>query len=122
MLEKAKIAFLRSGFEGTSIDELVLKTGLLRGSLYAAFDSKRGIFIRVLKQILAESISEDQLDILLIALLELAPRDKEIRQLLAEFIKNQENIAHKLGDRLLERANIHPNSLAVKNERTAQND
>lgn len=117
ILAKAQAAFMRAGYEGTSLDELVTATGLLRGSLYAAFGSKRGIFLAVLKQVLQENegldiaFANEHLDILLIALLELAPRDTEIRQLLSEFLKNQNQIALKLGNRLLERANILQNKI-----------
>lgn len=44
VVQAAAGAFLRAGYEGTSIEELVTATGLLRGSLYQAFGSKRGLF------------------------------------------------------------------------------
>ena len=40
--------FLRQGYEGTSIDDLLAATGLHRGSLYKAFASKRGLFLAAL--------------------------------------------------------------------------
>ena len=70
-------AFLLTGYEGTSIDDLVHATGLL-----------------------------------LVALLELAPRDAEVRNVaagaLASFI--DQDAATALGARLLERAHIDVNS------------
>lgn len=48
MLEKATLAFWRRGYEATSISDLVEQTGLNRGSLYTAFDGKRGLFVECL--------------------------------------------------------------------------
>ena len=48
VLERATIAFWSHGFETTSINDLVHETGLNRGSLYAAFDGKRGLFLECL--------------------------------------------------------------------------
>lgn len=48
VLEAAMRAFWARGYEATSIAELVKVTGINRGSLYAAFDDKRGLFLRVL--------------------------------------------------------------------------
>lgn len=38
-------AFRRSGYDGTSIQDLVDATGVGRGSLYAAFGSKEGLYL-----------------------------------------------------------------------------
>jgi TetR/AcrR family transcriptional repressor of nem operon len=48
VLEKATLAFWRRGYEATSISDLVAQTGLNRGSLYEAFDGKRGLFVECL--------------------------------------------------------------------------
>lgn len=48
VLETATLAFWRHGYEATSINDLVEETGLSRGSLYSAFDGKRGLFIECL--------------------------------------------------------------------------
>jgi TetR/AcrR family transcriptional repressor of nem operon len=100
-------AFLRAGYEGTSIDDLVGASGLHRGSLYGAFGSKRGIFLAALRQV--QSADRDRmLDLLLISLLELAPRDSEVLALsdgILESIPSGDR-ARALGDRLLRRA--HP--------------
>lgn len=45
VLGSATRAFWTRGYEGTSINDLVSATGLNRGSLYAAFDGKRGLFL-----------------------------------------------------------------------------
>ena len=48
VLEKATLAFWTHGYEATSINDLVEQTGLNRGSLYTAFDGKRGLFVACL--------------------------------------------------------------------------
>jgi TetR/AcrR family transcriptional repressor of nem operon len=44
-VEAAMNAFRRSGYDGTSIQDLVDATGVGRGSLYAAFGSKEGLYL-----------------------------------------------------------------------------
>lgn len=48
VLDGAMRAFWARGFEGTSVADLVAATGINRGSLYAAFTGKRGLFLRAL--------------------------------------------------------------------------
>ncbi|MET7990887.1 TetR family transcriptional regulator [Amycolatopsis sp. NPDC005232] len=47
-IETAMSAFRRAGYAGTSIQDLVDATGVGRGSLYAAFGSKEGLYLAVL--------------------------------------------------------------------------
>ncbi len=47
-LEAAMSVFRYRGYEGTSVQDLVDATGLGRGSLYAAFGSKEGLYRAVL--------------------------------------------------------------------------
>lgn len=49
VLDAAAGVFVVSGYEGTSIDDLVKALNLHRGSLYKAFGSKRGLFLAVLQ-------------------------------------------------------------------------
>jgi TetR/AcrR family transcriptional regulator, transcriptional repressor for nem operon len=102
--------FTRTGYDGTSIDDLVQATGLLRGSLYKAFGSKRGLFLSCLRSASAQDLRDDDVtDLLLVATLELAPRDSEVRSLVAQAIEkypSDEEAAATLGRRLLQRANI----------------
>ncbi|MFJ5219275.1 TetR/AcrR family transcriptional regulator [Streptomyces sp. NPDC088354] len=44
-MEAALDAFHAKGYEGTSVQDLVVATGVGRGSLYAAFDSKEGLYL-----------------------------------------------------------------------------
>lgn len=48
VLDKAVEVFWSKGYESTSVQDLVDATGLHRGSLYAAFGSKQGLFLTVL--------------------------------------------------------------------------
>ena len=101
--------FLSHGYEGTSLDDIVMATGLLRGSLYSAYGSKRGMFLCALKYSIETNASSDQTtDLLLVALLELAPHDRDIRDVVEHVIRAPNSAAspEHLGERLLERAGI----------------
>ncbi|MGI8881062.1 MAG: helix-turn-helix domain-containing protein [Jatrophihabitans sp.] len=78
VLDRAAGLFSRNGYEGTSIDDIVTAAGLHRGSLYATFGSKRGLFRDAMRRAVDQR-SDHAVDLVLVALLELAPRDREIR-------------------------------------------
>ncbi len=48
VLTRAMEAFWARGYEATSMSDLVKATGINRGSMYAAFNDKRTLFIRAL--------------------------------------------------------------------------
>lgn len=48
VLDRIVEAFWAGGFEGTSIDDIVVATGLKRGSLYNAFGDKEAMFLKAL--------------------------------------------------------------------------
>ena len=48
-LQRAMDRFWRRGYSGTSLDELCVATGLSRSSLYAAFDDKHTLYLKVLE-------------------------------------------------------------------------
>jgi TetR/AcrR family transcriptional regulator, transcriptional repressor for nem operon len=48
LLERAMGVFWRNGYQGTSIQDLVEATGVNRGSLYATYGDKCGLFLAVL--------------------------------------------------------------------------
>jgi TetR/AcrR family transcriptional regulator, transcriptional repressor for nem operon len=50
VLDRAMRLFWQRGYEGTSIDDLVTATGINRGSLYATFGSKCGLFLATLER------------------------------------------------------------------------
>ena len=110
--------FVERGYEGTSVDDLVTGLGVHRGSLYKAFGSKRGLFVAALRRRVAQlqgpggSGDGTSLDLLLVAALELAPRDDEVRALLGDAChcladgKPAHQSASVLGARLLARAGL----------------
>lgn len=101
--------FIADGYEGCSMDRLVKVTGIHRGSLYAAFGSKRGIFLQCLRTTLTGiTDSPGSSELLLVALGELAGRDDEIRGLCAQAIEPLgDNAAHEVGTQLLARAGLN---------------
>ncbi|MFO1035728.1 MAG: TetR/AcrR family transcriptional regulator [Geminicoccaceae bacterium] len=54
VLDRAMSVFRSKGFEGATLDELELATGLGRGSLYCAFGDKRQLFLRVFDRYVGE--------------------------------------------------------------------
>lgn len=49
VLDAVVQTFWEHGYEGTSMSDLVERTGLAKGSLYKAFGDKRALFLRVLR-------------------------------------------------------------------------
>lgn len=91
VMAQARALFASQGYNGTSIDDLVKTTGLLRGSLYKAFGSKRNIFLALLQEIVEEfESSAENLDLLTVALKDLAPYDKAVRNQCIAIIGSQE--------------------------------
>jgi TetR/AcrR family transcriptional regulator, copper-responsive repressor len=54
-LDKAAQAFWKNGYAGTSLDDLVIATGMNRPSLYGAFGDKRAIYLATLERYRDES-------------------------------------------------------------------
>jgi TetR/AcrR family transcriptional repressor of nem operon len=103
VLSQAKTLFARQGYIGTSIDDLVKVTGLLRGSLYKAFGSKRNLFEMVLADAALDfQTTAENLDLLTVALKDLASEDRQIREHCQEIVGKSENVfAILLGTNLL---------------------
>ena len=57
VIERAMKAFWEHGYAATSITQLVDATHLQPGSLYAAFDSKQGLFLAVLDHYAAQTLT-----------------------------------------------------------------
>ena len=119
VLARAREVFLEHGYEGASIDALVKATGLLRGSLYGAFGSKRGMFVAALRDATdSESCDSGVLNLVLVALMELSDHDLEVRGLVRDYLAKLSSsgsgdtnavaveIATLLGGTLLQRAHI----------------
>ena len=106
VVDAAARCFTELGYAATSVDDLVSATGLHRGSLYGAFGSKRGLFLAALARHAAPA-GERALDLLLVAALELAPHDEEVRAVVERSCAALgESAATSLGHRLLERAGV----------------
>ena len=103
VLAKAKKLFASQGYNGTSIDDLVKVTGLLRGSLYQAFGSKRNMFERILLDASENfDATNENLDLLTVAVKEMATEDVRIRKLCRAIVAGQESKYPKLlGSNLL---------------------
>lgn len=56
VLDRIMGVFWAKGYEGTSVSDLESATGLLKGSLYAAFGSKAEMYIRALTRYHAEMV------------------------------------------------------------------
>lgn len=110
VVDAAARCFTELGYAATSVDDLVTATGLHRGSLYGAFGSKRGLFLAALARH-AEPVSGRALDLLLVAAVELAPHDEEVRKAVDRACAAlpggaTSGAASVLGRRLLERAGV----------------
>ena len=117
-ISSATAVFAERGFAGASVDDLVRATGVNRASLYGVFGSKDGLFQRCLTEALAtlspaatpsdstatEGTGHGELDLVLVALMEIAPQDPAVRDALVTTLHQAGVTAETLGRRLLERA------------------
>lgn len=103
VLTKARILFAKKGYHGTSIDDLVKVTGLQRGSVYKAFGSKRNLFETILRDLVSNfNSTAEHLDFLTVAIKELAPGDKVIRNHCKSIVDSEnKKYAEILGNNLL---------------------
>ena len=107
-VEAAAAVFRRGGYAAASIDHLVEATGMHRGSLYNVFGSKHGLFLRVLDDAGAPDADPvERLDVLMVALLELAAVDPRVCDRVTGIISENGVTAKQLGERLLARAISH---------------
>jgi TetR/AcrR family transcriptional repressor of nem operon len=58
VLRAARGAFRARGYAGTSLQDLMDATGLGKGSLYAAFGDKRGLYLRVLREYGGQGVAD----------------------------------------------------------------
>ena len=86
VLDRAFETFRSKGFEGTSVQDLVKATGLNRFSMYEAFGSKEGLFLKALDRY-REEVATRGLEIL-----EAEPRGLgSIKRYFNQLIKNYSN-------------------------------
>ena len=110
LLQQVGELFIRRGFSATSIDEVVKTTSVVRGSLYSLFGSKQGVFVAALKHAAGEhsdgdsSAPEVLLDLLNVAVFEIAPHNRDVADLVQRIIDANGITAQALGQRALERA------------------
>lgn len=108
VLSQAAEVFARMGYNAASVDDLLTATGLQRGSLYKAFGSKRNLFEKVLAGALAPGWTDRpaSLDLLIVALKELAADDPPVAALCRQAIADAgQDTAQLLGARLLTHLN-----------------
>lgn len=98
----ARDRFVRSGYLGTSVDDLIEATGVPRSSLYHAFGSKRGLFLAALRP----GTGSPDLDLVLVALMDLARGDDEVRGLAEAALGAVADPDRVLGERMLRRGRI----------------
>lgn len=111
VLLAAAQVFATHGYAGTSIDQLVKATGLLRGSLYGTFYSKAELFNASLRQQLQGGDEPLLIDLVIIALLERVNVDKNVKEMVEKWIenitKNEKNTFQDIiAARILARANL----------------
>lgn len=117
-ISSATAVFAERGFTGASVDDLVRATGVNRASLYGVFGSKDGLFQHCLTEALAAlspaatpsdstdaaGAGREKLDLVLVALMEIAPGDPTVREALEVALDRADITAEALGRRLLVRA------------------
>ena len=114
-LQAAMDAFWEKGYEGTSIHDLVERTGVQRASLYAAFGNKRDLFLatvdlycrsgfdlrpeeglagigRILRAIADQTCSNARGCYLTNAAVECGPDDRDIQARLAPMLRKIEEV------------------------------
>ena len=132
-INSATAVFAERGFAGASVDDLVRATGVNRASLYGVFGSKDGLFQRCLTEALAAlspaatpgdssgaaRAGHEELDLILVALMEIAPGDPAVRESLEVALNRAGITAKALGWRLLVRAGIATSSSATATGKTS---
>ncbi|NUR70329.1 MAG: TetR/AcrR family transcriptional regulator [Hamadaea sp.] len=110
VIRAAAELFASRAYDGVSVDDLVTTLGVHRNSLYKVFGSKRGLYLAALRWYLAERVSpvlaelrttadpaaglqalltsdRDDLDLLILAVVERAPADQEVADLVAGVLR-----------------------------------
>jgi TetR/AcrR family transcriptional regulator, transcriptional repressor for nem operon len=91
-VDRAMSVFWSGGYHGTSLPDLLKATALSRGSLYAAFGDKHGLFLRALDRYIDDALT--RLDS------ELDPRKSAlagVRKCLAGYVDRTSGVAGKRG-------------------------
>ncbi len=127
VLEAVMNTFWRKGYEGTSLKDLCSATGLHKGSLYQAFGDKHQLFLRSLKYYMEQSFKEVAASaylhdspianlrsllneitakcvegegcMILNSMVEMAPHDQEVKQMIDQSYVMQQRFLTDLIDR-----------------------
>jgi TetR/AcrR family transcriptional repressor of nem operon len=91
-VDRAMGVFWSGGYHGTSLPDLLKATALSRGSLYAAFGDKHGLFLRALDRYIDDALTrlDSELDLRKSAL-------AGVRKCLAGYVDRTSGVAGKRG-------------------------
>jgi len=108
VLSCAITLFGRSGFNAVSVDVVVNQLGLNRSSFYNLYGSKHGLFRAAAETVCAEAeggrVSDAAKDFVVVALVEVAPVSKDLRQLIQRAYELCFTGPESLGQHVLARA------------------
>lgn len=108
VLSGAITLFGRSGFNAVSVDVVVNQLGLNRSSFYNLYGSKHGLFRAAAETVCAEAeggrVSDAAKDFVVVALVEVAPVSKDLRQLIQRTYELCFDSSEALGKHVLARA------------------
>ena len=83
VIAKAALHFANNGYNATTVDELLVVTGLQRGSLYKAFGSKLNLFtVCIKKYIVLQNWADSSLgvDLMIVSLREVVGQDRVVER------------------------------------------
>lgn len=108
VLSGAITLFGRSGFTAVSVDVVVNQLGLNRSSFYNLYGSKHGLFRAAAETVCAEAeggrVSDAAKDFVVVALVEVAPVSKDLRELIQRACELCFDSSEALGKHVLARA------------------
>jgi len=106
VIETAAHHFAKAGYNATSIDDLVLISGLKRGSLYKAFGSKLNLFTMCFDRYAVEenwTKSDLGIDLVIVCLREVVDQDRVLQRKCRSSLAKVSNTqaANLMGTRLI---------------------
>ena len=108
VLAGAIALFGTSGFAAVSVDDVVNQLGLNRSSFYNLYGSKHGLFRAAAETVCAEAeggrVSDAAKDFVVVALVEVAPVSKDLRELIQRAYELCFTGSESLGQHVLSRA------------------
>ncbi|TRX34731.1 TetR/AcrR family transcriptional regulator [Corynebacterium guaraldiae] len=108
VLAGAIALFGKSGFNAVSVDVVVNKLGLNRSSFYNIYGSKHGLFRAAAEAVCAQArsgqVPEAARDFVVVALVEVAPVSKDLRELIQQAYELCFSDPDSLGQHVLSRS------------------